>query len=178
MKIRTRTVKEFTEDKNRVILACITIFLVLISWLGVFDYLSYAYLAESLLNALSSYGLSRALNGVISVLQSSTLSIGIASISVGQLLDPINDIIERFSGLLTLSRRILISSFSLVSGIILFIATKSINKNPGVSGVIILVFSIIALFLPPYGFIFGPLLSLIGSILLLIMNPGFQLPAL
>ena len=97
------TVKEFSDDKSRLMIASITILLVLISWLGVLDYLSYAYLAESLLSALSSYGLSRALNGIISVLQSSTLSIGIASVSVGELLDPINDIIERFSELLTLS---------------------------------------------------------------------------
>jgi len=84
-------------------LASITILLVLISWIGILDYLSYAYLAESLQSALSSYGLSRTLNGIISVLQTSTLSIGVASVSVGELLDPINDIIERFSELLTLS---------------------------------------------------------------------------
>ena len=95
--------KEFTKEKNRLILASITILLVLISWIGILDYLSYAYLAESLQSALSSYGLSRTLNGIISVLQTSTLSIGVASVSVGELLDPINDIIERFSELLTLS---------------------------------------------------------------------------
>jgi len=97
------TAKEFTREKNRLIFASITILLVLISWIGILDYLSYAYLAESLQSALSSYGLSRTLNGIISVLQTSTLSIGVASVSVGELLDPINDIIERFSELLTLS---------------------------------------------------------------------------
>ena len=96
-------VKEFSEDKSRIMLASITILLVLISWIGILDYLSYAYLAESLQSALSSYGLSRTLNGIISVLQTSTLSIGVASVSIGELLDPINDIIERFSELLTLS---------------------------------------------------------------------------
>jgi len=90
-------------DKKKLLIAAITGFLVLISWLGILDTLSYDYLNGSLLSALSSYGLSRALNGIISVLQSSTLSVGIASVSVGELLDPINDIIERFSGLLTLS---------------------------------------------------------------------------
>jgi len=69
---------------------------------------------------------------------------------------------------LTLFRRMLFASISLVSGIILLIATKKANRYPGVSGIIILVFSIVTLMLPPYGFIFGPLLSLIGSILLLI----------
>lgn len=97
------TAKEFTREKNRLIFASITILLVLISWIGILDYLSYAYLAESLQSALSSYGLSRTLNGIISVLQTSTLSIGVASVSIGELLDPINDIIERFSELLTLS---------------------------------------------------------------------------
>lgn len=73
-----------------------------------------------------------------------------------------------FSETLTLFRMILFTSISLVSGIILLIATKKANRHPGVSGIIILVFSIVTLMLPPYGFIFGPLLSLIGSILLLI----------
>ncbi|TXL12389.1 hypothetical protein BMR05_15520, partial [Methylococcaceae bacterium HT4] len=77
----------------------------LVSWSGILDNLSYDYLKGSLLSALSSYAVSRSLNGIISVLQSSTLSVGIVSVSVsvGELLDPVNDIVERFSDLLTIS---------------------------------------------------------------------------
>ena len=94
---------EFINNKKRLILVGVIISLVLVSWSGILDYLSYDYLKGSLLSALSSYAVSRSLNGIISVLQSSTLSVGIASVSVGELLDPVNDIVERFSDLLTVS---------------------------------------------------------------------------
>ncbi len=57
---------------------------------------------------------------------------------------------------------------NIVCGIVLLIATKAIRKNPRSAAIIILLFSIIALIFPPHGFIVGPLLSLIGSIVLLV----------
>jgi len=56
----------------------------------------------------------------------------------------------------------------IISGLVILIATASAKKNPRLSGALILIFSLIALATPPmYGLIFGPVLSLIGSILLL-----------
>ena len=56
----------------------------------------------------------------------------------------------------------------IISGLAILIATATARKNPRLSGAFILVFSLIALATPPmYGLIFGPVLSLIGSILLL-----------
>ena len=97
------TITELVKFKKRVALAGIIICLISISWLGILDLFSYDYLNGSLMSALSSYTVSRTLNGIISVLQSSSLSVGIASVTVGELLDPVNDIVEKFSELLMLS---------------------------------------------------------------------------
>jgi len=56
----------------------------------------------------------------------------------------------------------------IISGLAILIATAAAKKNPRLSGIIVLVFSFIALMTPPYGFIFGPVLSLIGAVLLLL----------
>lgn len=59
------------------------------------------YLEQSLQRALISFGTARALNGVISVAQGTQLALEPAGVglnfSPGEILDPINDLIERFS---------------------------------------------------------------------------------
>ncbi|KUJ74649.1 hypothetical protein AVO42_04440 [Thiomicrospira sp. XS5] len=86
---------------RRVFSAILIAALLTLAWLGALDHYTYDYLKGSLLNALASYGVSRSLNAVISMFSTSTISIGVASLSVGELLDPLNDLIERFSELLT-----------------------------------------------------------------------------
>lgn len=59
------------------------------------------YLEQSLKRAFVAFAVSRALNGVISVAQETEISVEPAGVGVtllpGQILDPINDLIERFS---------------------------------------------------------------------------------
>ncbi|GLP96995.1 hypothetical protein [Paraferrimonas sedimenticola] len=55
------------------------------------------YTDEALVNAGATYAAARVLNAGISSLQSIELSVGVASFSPGQMLDPLNDLIERFS---------------------------------------------------------------------------------
>ena len=59
------------------------------------------YIEQSLQRALIAFGTARALNGVISVAQGTQLALEPAGVglnfSPGQILDPINDLIERFS---------------------------------------------------------------------------------
>ncbi len=61
------------------------------------DQHSHAYLDETLLKAGSAFVIARSLNAIISVLQSFTVSPFIGSLSLGEVLDPVNDLIERFS---------------------------------------------------------------------------------
>ena len=67
---------------------------------------SQAYLNTVFANALASYGVARGLNALISIMQESSVSAGFVvegTIALGQVLDPINDLLERFSSLLLLS---------------------------------------------------------------------------
>ena len=65
------------------------------------DDVSSRYTEDALVRALLTYGVARALNGVISVAQGTEVAIEPAGIGViftpGQILDPVNDLIERFS---------------------------------------------------------------------------------
>lgn len=76
----------------------------LLSVVAVFDTVdspSERYLEQSLQRALVAFATARALNGVISVAQGTELSLEPAGVGVnfspGEILDPVNDLIERFS---------------------------------------------------------------------------------
>jgi hypothetical protein len=58
---------------------------------------------NSLGNAAIVYGISRGLNAVISILQSTEVSVVVATVTIGEILDPLNDLIERFSDLMTVA---------------------------------------------------------------------------
>ena len=64
------------------------------------------YLDSALIKATASYALARGLNSVITVVQESSISAGIGvegNFAVGQVLDPINDLIEHFSWIMLFS---------------------------------------------------------------------------
>ena len=75
-------------------------FLVVVSWQGVIDDLSVAYLNDALVQASLAFALARAINAIISVLQSTSISVVFLSIAPGELLSPINDLVEQFSTLM------------------------------------------------------------------------------
>jgi hypothetical protein len=58
---------------------------------------STAYLDETMSKGGTAFLISRALNGTISVVQSFTITPFIGELSLGEVLDPVNDIVERFS---------------------------------------------------------------------------------
>ena len=79
---------------------------VVISWAGVLDRSSGKYVDEALVQAFSTYAVARGINGVVSVLQSVSVggSLGVAfNVSPGEVLDPINDLVERFAAIMELS---------------------------------------------------------------------------
>lgn len=71
--------------------------LVALSWLQIVDDYNDRYTSKALTQASVTYGIARGINSLVSVLQSTEVSIGIASLSPGEFLDPLNDLIERFS---------------------------------------------------------------------------------
>ena len=66
---------------------------------GVADDTAESYADDALKRALVTFAAARTLNGVISVVQGTEVGVGV-TVAVGQILDPVNDLIERFSGVM------------------------------------------------------------------------------
>ena len=88
---------------TRIGLVAFAALLLLLAWGGYLDIYSRDYLAESINNTGILYGVVRAINALVSVLQSSELSVMLVSVNVGELLDPLNDLVERFSHVLVVA---------------------------------------------------------------------------
>ena len=79
------------------------LFIVIVSWHGAFDRLSDAYLDEALQTGALVYATARAINASVSFLQGTEFTPGFVTLSAGEVLDPLNDLIERFSAILLLA---------------------------------------------------------------------------
>lgn len=88
-------------------LTVILLGLALIAGLGVIDELGREYTDRGFKRALVTFAVARSLNGVISVAQGTEVAFQPAGIGInftpGQILDPINDLIERFSWIMLAS---------------------------------------------------------------------------
>jgi len=94
-----------TKRKRHAFIALVAL-LVAVSWLGVLDQAADDYTDGAIIQAGSAYAVARGINATVSVLQSSTISFSFGvggSIAVGEILDPINDLIERFSESVTVA---------------------------------------------------------------------------
>lgn len=74
--------------------------LIFIAWLRLPDSFSADYTDSAMLSTGAAYASARTINALISTFQTAQVSVGFASISVGELLDPINDLVERFSAVM------------------------------------------------------------------------------
>lgn len=66
---------------------------------GIADQTAESYAEDAFKRALVTFAAARTLNGVISVVQSTEVGVGV-TVAVGEILDPVNDLIERFSGVM------------------------------------------------------------------------------
>ncbi len=66
---------------------------------GIADETAESYADDALKRALVTFAAARTLNGVISVVQGTEVGVGV-TVAVGQILDPVNDLVERFSGVM------------------------------------------------------------------------------
>lgn len=91
----------------KTILSCLILLLAVLAWRGDVDDLGRDYTEAGLGRALLTFGVARGLNGVISVAQGTEVAIEPVGIGVvlapGQILDPINDLVERFSWIMLAS---------------------------------------------------------------------------
>lgn len=100
-------VQELSSDRARLFLVFLIASVLTISWTGILDDISAEFLNDSFINAIATYGSARFINGIISVLQTTTIEAGAlfvgGSLSIGQMLDPINDAVERLSNVMTIA---------------------------------------------------------------------------
>ena len=89
----------------RTIAAIFIVLMVTLSSTRVLDDYTDDYTTESITRAALTYATARGINALVSMMQSSEIEAGIGvvsgSITVGELLDPLNDMIERFSTVMT-----------------------------------------------------------------------------
>lgn len=92
---------------SKIIITILGVALVILTQLNFLDSLSLEHTEKGLKRALVTYGVSRGLNGVISVAQGTEVAIEPVGVGLtftpGQILDPINDLIERFSWVVLIS---------------------------------------------------------------------------
>lgn len=97
--------RSLTGRSALVILA--TVVAVLLALLPVTDTVGQSHVDNAFKRALVGYALARGLNGVISVAQGTEVAIQPAGVGVnftpGQILDPVNDLVERFSWIMMLA---------------------------------------------------------------------------
>jgi len=111
----------FCKKKNIATLAILC--LIIFSWAGTLDRYSDEYTSDAIVKAGSVYAVTRGINAVVSMLQSTTIDVGIGvggAITVGEILDPVNDLIERFSQVMT----VVLSSLVLQKILLVIAANK------------------------------------------------------
>lgn len=74
-----------------------------LAWTGILDHKSTDYLDGALLTSGAIYATARGINAIVSVLQGTEMNAFIITFTVGELLDPVNDLIERFSGVMMMA---------------------------------------------------------------------------
>jgi len=70
-------------------------------WSGSLDKVALDLIDGAFVNAGIIYGVGRGINALVSMIQSAEISVVLVTVSVGEILDPVNDLIERFSEVMT-----------------------------------------------------------------------------
>lgn len=106
---------------QRIILGVLALLAVALGWSGALDRYAGPLAEQGFQRALVAFGVARTLNGVISVAQGTEVAVQPAGVGVtvtaGEILDPINDLVERFSWLM-LASSALLGLQMLLSGIL------------------------------------------------------------
>ena len=94
-------------ERSKLLWSLVALAVTAIAWSGHADNLGRTYAQETLTRALVTFAIARTLNGVISTAQGTELSLepgGVGvNVHIGEILDPINDLIERFSVVMLVS---------------------------------------------------------------------------
>jgi hypothetical protein len=136
-------------DQRRIIWTLLALIASAVAVSGVADHAADSYAQDALKRALVTFAAARTLNGVISVVQSTEVGVGV-TVAVGQILDPINDLVEQFSSvmlvaasslglqnvLLTITASRVVTIAMIVASIlaVVILWTPRLNKNKIAAG--------------------------------------------
>ena len=84
-------------------LTALVILAVAVCWLPAVSNMAEAWTSGSIYSVSAIYATSRGINALVSVLQGTTIDFPMVNIALGEVLDPVNDLIERFSAVVTLA---------------------------------------------------------------------------
>ncbi|MEO6080366.1 MAG: hypothetical protein ABIQ86_11375 [Steroidobacteraceae bacterium] len=129
--------------------------LMLTSWVGVLDKVSKDYVDGAMTRALVAFGTARAINGAISVAQSTTVSVGVG-ISPGEILDPINDLVEDYSSVM----KVAIASL-VIQKVLLAVVSETVFKVLLMLSGLALIASLLLKAVAPMNFLFKVFVSLV-----------------
>lgn len=91
----------------RIVITLLVVALTIVAFINPFEETSSSHLDSAFKRSLAGFAIARGLNGVISVAQGTEFAVQPAGIGVifapGEILDPVNDLVERFSWIMLLS---------------------------------------------------------------------------
>ena len=91
----------------KAVLTIVSVILIVTAYTGAIDKTGMDYSEKTLTRSLIVFGIARGINGVISVAQGTEISFQPVGVGVnftpGEILDPVNDLIERFSMVMLIS---------------------------------------------------------------------------
>lgn len=94
-----------------------------LGWWGILDEFSSRDINASISNAGLIYGTARGINALVSLLQGTELNVPFLTFSIGEVLDPVNDLIERFSDIVLLA----LGSLALQKILLALVSAKMFN---------------------------------------------------
>lgn len=153
--------------KSRISWTLIALAAVAIALSGIADSVAQDYAENALKRALVTFAAARTLNGVISVVQSTEVGVGV-TVAVGEILDPINDLVERFSGVMLVAA----SSLGLQNVLL------EITSSPGITAALIAAAALALAILWWPGFAESRHAATASRILLVVVFVRFLIPAL
>ena len=92
-----------TTNLNKLVIIILSLFLIIISYTVQIDQKGESIVEDSLSNAVKVFAVAKGLNGAISLAQGTEINAAILTISIGEVLDPINDLVEQFSWIMLAS---------------------------------------------------------------------------
>ena len=87
----------FTKEWNKIVIVLLSIAVVTLAFTFALDIKAKELIDDSLAQAVVVFGSAKALNAVISLAQGTEIDLPFLTVAVGEILDPINDLVERFS---------------------------------------------------------------------------------